>query len=97
MFLFKVVQKSSGFHWENVMFSANTFVIGKSSGFHWVIAMFFANTVAFLRGILVRQQFHLNKGYTSPYCSTTGRDARGERKYSEVCQVYQIHVVWNDE
>jgi len=26
----------------------------------------------FLRGILTRQQFRLNKGYLSSYCSTTG-------------------------
>ena len=26
----------------------------------------------FLRGILIRQQFRLNKGYLSSYCSTTG-------------------------
>ena len=26
----------------------------------------------FLHGIMVRQQFHLNRGYSSPHCSTTG-------------------------
>ena len=26
----------------------------------------------FLHGIVIRQQFHLNKGYLSPHCSTTG-------------------------